>query len=168
MDQKIVVAQIVKPQGIKGEIKARLLLTDGFQLENLNNLYINDTKVTMESFRVDKEFVYVKFLEINSRNEAEALRNKNITTLKEELESFLGDGEYFIEDLIGMACIFEDGEILGDVADIQNFGSKDVYYVNKTNGKEILFSAVDGVIIEVDKEKNTIILNKKKFNEVCV
>ena len=119
--------------------------------------------VSVKSIRADKEFAYIMFNEIGSVKEADLMRNKMLFVQKETAD--LEDGEYFIEDMIGKTCVFEDGEVLGKVTDIQNYGSADVYYVEKINGKEVLFSYVDGVIIEVNEN---IVLNKKRFLEVSV
>ena len=85
---------------------------------------------------------------------------------REELEQNLEEGEYFITDLIGKQIVFEDGEVLGVLEDVQNFGSADVFYVKKTNGKEVLFSNVEGVIINVSQEH--IEINQEKFKQVSV
>lgn len=162
--EKIAVAKALKPQGIKGEIKFKVLLNNASDILLSKNFTLGSRFVSVKTIRVDKEFAYIMFNEISSVAEADLLRNKMLYIEKEE--TMLSDGEYFIEDMIGKTCVFEDGTVLGEVEDIQNFGSADVYYVKKENGKEVLFSFVDGVIIDVTDDK--IILNKKRFDEVSV
>lgn len=162
----LVVAKSLKPQGIKGEIKFKNLLNNGEKLENFSSFLLDNRPVTIESVRYNGEFIFVKFKEINSVQEADLLRNKNLYIERQELEQDLKEGEYFIEDMIGKVCVFENGSVLGTVTDIQNYGSADVYYVTKENGKEVLFSYVFDVIIKV--EENKIVLNKKRFEEVSV
>lgn len=162
--EKIAVAKALKPQGIKGEIKFKVLLNNVQDILEHSVFIFDRRDVSVKTIRVDKEFAYIMFNEIGSVQEADLMRNKMLYIQKEETN--LSDGEYFIEDMIGKTCVFEDGEVLGVVTDIQNYGSADVYYVEKTNGKEVLFSFVDGVIIDV-KDK-TIVLNKKRFLEVSV
>ena len=164
--EKISLAQVVKPQGIKGELKLRLLADDAGVFENISSLELANRVVSIQSFREANGFLYIKFNEINSVQEAESFRGKFLTTSKEDLEQTLEEGEYFIEDLIGKNLVFEDGSILGILTDVQNFGSADVMYVSLPNGKEVLFSNVEGVIMEVDDQ--AVIINKKKFNEVSV
>jgi len=164
--EKLIIAKALKPQGIKGEIKFKKLINSSQNIHSFGDFLLEKRPVSIENIREDGEFAYIKFNEINSVQEADLLRNKMLYVTKEILEENLKEGEYFIEDMIGKTCIFEDGTILGEVTDIQNYGSADVYYVQKNNGKEVLFSYVTGVIIKV--EENNIILNKKKFDEVSV
>ena len=164
--EKLIIAKALKPQGIKGEIKFKKLINSSQNIHSFGDFLLEKRPVSIENIREDGEFAYIKFNEINSVQEADLLRNKMLYVTKEILEENLKEGEYFIEDMIGKKCIFEDGTVLGEVTDIQNYGSADVYYVQKNNGKEVLFSYVTGVIIKV--EENNIILNKKKFDEVSV
>ena len=161
--ERINVLEVLKPQGLKGEIKFRLLARSLSDL-NVTDLKLGDQKVTIDSIRELGGFVYIKFNEINSVLEAEKFRGKFLSAPKEELT--LDEGEYFLEDLINKQIFFEDGGCLGTLTDVQNFGSADVMFVLTPKGKEVLFSNVEGVIIEVADEK--IIINKKKFDEVSV
>jgi ribosomal 30S subunit maturation factor RimM len=43
-DQKLTVATILKPQGIRGEIKVKVLCDDAEDLTFLKYVYIGDTK----------------------------------------------------------------------------------------------------------------------------
>ena len=164
--EKIEVFEVLKPQGIKGELKLRNLTDDLSTLEEVSVFYINNNEFTIEKIREANGFVFIKFNEINSVEEAEKVRDKSVYADKEKIAETLEEGEYFLADLIDKPVFFEDGEELGVITDIQNFGSADVFYISKTNGKEILFSNVDGVIMEVTEEK--VVLNKKRFEEVSV
>ena len=164
--EKISLAEVLKPQGIKGEIKFRLLAESLEIIKNAKQLFLGDEKVTLLDARETNGFVYIKFNEITSVVVAERFRGQKLMVDRTELEDGLDDGEYFIADLIGKQVVFENGEILGELTDVQNFGSADVFYVNKTSGKELLFSNIEGVIIKV--ENNRIVLNREKFEQVSV
>lgn len=164
--EKINVAEVLKPQGIKGEIKFRLLSTDSENLLNVSFLELGGKEVSINTIRETNGFLYIKFNEINSVLEAESFRGKFLMASKQELHETLKEGEYFIEDLIGKQIVFENGDVLGKLTDVQNFGSADVMYVLKPNGKEVLFSNVEDVIIKVTDDN--IVINKKRFEEVSV
>jgi len=164
--EKIEVFEVLKPQGIKGELKLRNLTDSLSWIDEVSVFYINNNKYTLEKIRVANDFIFVKFNEIASIEEADKLRGAFVCVEKSIIEESLEEGEYFLADLIDKDAFFEDGEQLGVITDIQNFGSADVFYVSKTSGKEVLFSNVDGVIMEVTSQK--VILNRKKFDEVSV
>lgn len=164
--EKIEVFEVLKPQGIKGELKLRNLTDNLSWIDEVSVFYINNNEYTLEKIRVANDFIFVKFNEIESIEEADKLRGAFVCVAKSIIEESLEEGEYFLADLIDKEAFFEDGEQLGVITDIQNFGSADVFYVSKTSGKEVLFSNVDGVIMEVTSQK--VILNRKKFDEVSV
>ena len=164
--EKIEVFEVLKPQGIKGELKLRNLTEDLSILEDVSVFYIDNSELSIEKIREANGFVFIKFREINSVEEAERVRGKEVYVDKSLIAERLEDGEYFLSDLINKPIFFEDGEKLGVITDIQNFGSADVFYILKPNTKEVLFSNVDGVIIEVTDER--VIINKKRFEEVSV
>lgn len=164
--EKLILAQGLKPQGIKGEIKFRLLTESLEDIKSANQLYLGSEPVTIQDCRENNGFVFIKFNEIDSIAVAERFRDQFLMVAREELEQNLEEGEYFITDLIGKQIVFEDGEVLGVLEDVQNFGSADVFYVKKTNGKEVLFSNVEGVIINVSQEH--IEINQEKFKQVSV
>lgn len=164
--KKIAVAKALKPQGIKGEIKFKSLVNAESSITNFSCFVLDNRPVTISSIRENAGFAYIKFNEISTVQEADLMRNKMLYINKEDSSSTLKEGEYLIEDMVGKTCVFEDGRVLGVVTDIQNYGSADVYYVTKENGKEVLFSYVVGVIIKVEDDK--IVLNKKRFDEVSV
>lgn len=164
--EKIEVFEVLKPQGIKGELKLRNLTDNLSWIDEVSVFYINNNEYTLEKIRVANDFIFAKFNEIESIEEADKLRGAFVCVEKSIIEESLEEGEYFLADLIDKEAFFEDGEQLGVITDIQNFGSADVFYVSKTSGKEVLFSNVDGVIMEVTSQK--VILNRKKFDEVSV
>lgn len=162
---KLTLAEVLKPQGIKGELKLKNLSKSSDTILSAEDLFLNETKVSVSSLRENGDFLFIKFNEINSISEAERYRGAKLLADRSNLEGTLSEGEYFIEDLIGLDIVFESGEKVGTLTDIQNFGSADVFYVLKENGKEVLFSNVEGVIIKVEDK---IIINKKRFEEVSV
>ena len=164
--EKLILAQGLKPQGIKGEIKFRLLTESLEDIKSARQLFLGSEPVTITECRENNGFVYIKFNEIDSIAVAERFRDQFLQVSREELEQNLEEGEYFIADLIGKQIVFEDGEVLGVLEDVQNFGSADVFYVKKANGKEVLFSNIEGVIINVTQEQ--IEINKEKFKQVSV
>ncbi|PKK96134.1 MAG: hypothetical protein CVV59_00205, partial [Tenericutes bacterium HGW-Tenericutes-4] len=60
-----------------------------------------------------------------------------------------------------------NGDVLGVVEEIENYGASDVYTV--TNGKaETIFALVDGLFLEVDLNNKRIVVDKSILEEVMV
>lgn len=163
----ISIGKILKPQGIKGELKVKPLLDDLNIIANVKDFVINNKTYTLKSLSFREGFIYICFNEIQQRNDAELLRGKHLLINREIATKTLKDGDYFMDDIIGLTVEDELGKIYGVVEDIQNFGSKDVYYIN--NGKkEILFPCIDGLVTDVDLKEKKLIVNSKIMEQVIV
>ena len=93
---------------------------------------------------------------IDTIEEAEKYKNMYIKIDRKDAVK-LPEGSYFIVDLIGLDVVTEEGEVLGEVYDIYETGSNDIYVVrNKTTAKQILLPAIKNVIKNVDIQKGTI------------
>lgn len=61
----------------------------------------------------------------------------------------LPEGQYRHYDLLGMTVYFEDGAVVGELADIRPTGSNDVFIVRR-GAREVLVPALRDVVSEVD------------------
>ena len=63
----------------------------------------------------------------------------------------LEEGEYFIQDLIGLEVVDADtGESYGKLSDVSQTGANDVYHISKPGEKEKYIPAIKQVVIETD------------------
>lgn len=163
---KLKLAEVLKPQGIKGEIKFRLLARSKDEVLG-KQLFLAGESVTIQSIRESSGFLYIKFNEFNTVQEVEIFRGKFLEATREELAESLEEGEYFIADLVNKPVFFENGDSLGILTDVNNYGATtDVITVKLSSGKEVLLANVEGVIIDVTKDK--VVFCKSKFDEVSV
>ena len=155
---KLSVAIVSKPQGIKGEFKCKLL-TDVLAVFNGTNkdFYIEQRPFKAERMRVSQGFLYIKFEGIETRNEAELFRNKKIFVDKDLLNQNLSD-EILVDDLIGKMLYDKDKCVVGQVVDCENYGASDILTILEQGHsyqvpflKEICL--IKGNDITVDREK---------------
>lgn len=159
------VATILKPQGIRGEIKVKALTDSAEDLKAFKKILIDGVEYSVLSVRAQGEFAFLGLKGIADRNAAELLRGKDIEVDRSEAPE-LPEGRYYIVDLIGCEVVNERGDIIGEVTDVTP-AKTDIYTVTK-NGKEIVFAAADGVITEIDTAEKKIIVNAKRFKEVSL
>jgi len=158
---KITIAQILKPQGVHGDVKISVFSDDDFDFSSIKNVFVEDTPATIDKiYKVGGGYA-VKLSIIESRNQAEAFRNKFIKVEKSALK--LANGRFLMVDLIGKIACLDDGTELGKIVDIQNFGSADVIYIS--GKKNIMCSHKKGLI---EKVGENVVLNNKIFSEVGV
>ena len=125
--------QVLKSQGIKGEVKLRPYTDDLERFGALCHVYLKKggtyQKHSVQSARVYKEFAFLKIEGIDDRNAAEELRGQSIYIDREHAAP-LPEGAYYIADLIGLRVEEEGGEVVGVVEDIIKIaGGMDVYQV---------------------------------------
>ncbi len=163
---RLVIAQVLKPQGIRGELKIKTFTDTPENVKAFKTLYLDNTPYKILSFRVGNDgAAYVGLRGIPDRNTAEEMRGKFVEGEREDAPP-LKEGQFYIVDVIGLSCETEEGEQLGIVTDISNL-SADIYTIEKA-GKKILFPAVKSVIKKVDLENKKLIVDKQIFNQIAV
>ena len=163
---KLVIGEVLKPQGIRGELKIKTFTDFPEDVKEFKTLYIDGVPYKILSFRVGPDgAAYVGLRGIPDRNAAELFRGKKIEGDREDAPP-LEEGQYYIVDIIGLSCETEEGEVLGTVKEVTSLSS-DVYTIEKA-GKSILFPAVKGVVKKVDLDAKKLIVDKKIFDEIAV
>jgi 16S rRNA processing protein RimM len=156
-----IIGYVVKPQGIRGEIKVKSVSPYPERFKEIDKVFLKRDSLytySIEQVRIEKQYVYLKFAEINNRDEAELLRNCDILVDKKDLIA-LAPGEYFIHDLIGCDVTTEDGRNLGEVVNVIQMDANDIYVIQDGEGKEILLPAIKDVIKDIKIEKKMIIIH---------
>ena len=172
MKEYIEVGQIVKPQGIKGEVKLMPLTDDPLRFEGENTFFFEEngayTPVTARFSRFDGQAVYLFIYGVSDRNAAEKLRGRYLLVDRAHAAQ-LDEDEFFIVDLIGLNGYDETGKSYGTLTEVMQPGGNDVYvFVDKKARKEYLIPALKSVVISTDPAKGEMIFDSVRLNEVSV
>jgi 16S rRNA processing protein RimM len=165
----IEIGQIIKSHGLAGRVKALSYLESNRLLPSLKEARIGPDRDSakrypIENVRPEGRTHFSLTIEgIEDRNAADALRGLSIFLPYDSLEP-LPEGDYYWEDLIGLAVVTEDGKPLGQIESIFPTGSNDVY-VCKEGGREILLPAIAEVIRSVDIQAGTVVVRLLKGME---
>ena len=144
------VAKILTPHGVRGEVKLLPLTDFPHRFAQTEYLLLADrTKLYLESVRMQKNAILVKFRGLDTPEDWSPLRNKELFVTEDELMP-LPAGQYYIHQIVGLEVVDEQEQILGRVTDVLQTGSNDVYVVKTTDGKELLLAAIDSVVKEID------------------
>ena len=160
----IEVAKIVKPQGIRGEVKAQISTNVNAVFNGLEEAYVEGKKFEISSISLRQGFLYVKFEGIDDRNMAETLRGKRIMLDKDLIKNALEEDELLVDDLIGMVLYDKEGNLVGQIVDVENYGATFNFIID-CNGRTVQTPFVDGVF---ERDGDTLVVNKDKFDEVSV
>ena len=158
---RLKVGKIVNTHSLKGEVKvisstdfeeqrfekgAELLITRGNQVVK---------EVTVESYRTHKNNLLVKFVGIDSIEEAEKLKNLQIKIDSDNIGE-LEENEFYFHEIIGCEVFDENGKSLGEISEILTPGANDVWVIKSQNGKEILIPYIEDVVKKIDVENKKI------------
>ncbi len=161
----ITVGEIVKAQGIKGEIKVLPLTDDILRFKKLKKVYICQNLYEIKSLRIGDGFVYLALNEVNDRNGAEKLIGKEIQIDRNDAVK-LPENTYFISDIIGCEVFLSDMKYIGKVDYVYQNGAADVYEVK--GEKDVMFPFLNRLVESVDITNKKIVLNKDEFSRVAV
>ncbi len=169
--QYIQIGEIVKPQGIRGEVKLRAMTSDMTRYARLRTVYLLEDGAyrprKVMGGRASGGFAYLLLEGVADRNQAEALRGRAVYVDREHAIE-LGEDENFVCDLVGLTAVTGDGKILGTLTDVLTPNSVCDVYVFDTPRGEMMMPALRRVVREVDVEGGRIVLDKAALSEVAV
>lgn len=153
MEGLLRVGIISSTHGIRGEVKVFPTTDDVQRFRTLKQVFLDTGKEQMEleieGVKFFKQFVILKFKGIDTINEIEPYRGKDLLVTREHAVP-LEEGEYFISDLIGLRVVSDQGEELGELIDVLQTGANDVYIVKREGKKELLIPAIRQCILQTD------------------
>ena len=157
-DSHILIGRIGRPRGLKGEFFINSFSESSEAFLKYENFFFNSESkfvpVDFEHLKKHNQKIIGKISNINSPEDAERIKNTDLFLDKNDLPN-LDDG-YYWHELLGMNVINLDGDFLGEVIAINNYGSNDMLEV-KTKQKRLLIPFVKNrIIFDIDKEKKVI------------
>lgn len=156
MEQKMCIGKIVKPVGIKGEVKILPLTDDVSRFKNLKYLFVENNLVNIEKMSIRTDFAVAKIEGVDTPQQAEMLREKLVYVDRKDAVK-LKQNQYFIVDLIGCDLVKQDGTLFGKITDTENFGAGDIIVFEHEN-KEFRAPFVSQFFGEVDTENKKVIV----------
>jgi len=147
----VVLAVITGAHGVTGEVRLKLF---GEGLASLKpHKAFNGGTLSLGKLRDDgKGGAIARFAEIADRTAAEALRGTLLTVSRSALPP-LEEGEYYHADLIGLPALSDDGEELGMVVSVENYGAGDLLEIERRGGKRFLVPMTEAAVPEWDDQR---------------
>ncbi len=157
----IVLATIVRPHGLKGEVKLSLSCSGLERLKNCPSLTLIREGQVLKKVTVGRAFLHndgdavVRLLEVEGVEEAEALRGAELA-VPESDRAPLNDNEYYVSDLMGLRVETSSGEPLGVVEEVMDETVNAVLVVRR-EGKEVLLPVLKSVVKHVDLKNRVVV-----------
>ena len=148
----IPVAEVLRPIGLAGEVRLRLLTDLYGVFEQGLPLFVGECSRARSVERFDRYGDRLKLQGIDTREGAELLRGVIIYCETEQAVPLL-EGRYFEFQIIGLRVYTSDGELLGSVVEVIETGANDVYVV-RGSSSDILIPATKQIVLEINLSKN--------------
>ena len=161
MDNQFVeIGFIHRTHGVNGE----------FQISWNNDFYFEQQD--LESVFLLIEGIPVPFFveSVRSKGEDKAIVKLDDVNCIEAAEEFVGlklllpkgevdeDDELTLEKLVGYTVVTETVGAIGAITAVEEYSMNTVFEIRHTSGKSIMIPAADDLIVEVDEETRTIIM----------
>ena len=159
------IGKIVKAHGLLGEIKAFLYNNHSESLKPKIKIWLsNDNKFINYEIEYIKNNKFIKFLNINDRNNAEQLNGKKIY-LSRNAFPVLKNSQYYLNDIIGFNIKDENDCLYGTVLDVIQLPTNNSILFNY-NDKEVIIPIIDDFVALFDVENDVVII--KNFKEFFI
>ncbi|MGB5902388.1 MAG: ribosome maturation factor RimM [Xanthobacteraceae bacterium] len=151
MTKLVCIARIGAAHGVRGAVKLWTFTEDPFAVLDYGPLSTRDgaRRFEVSNAREAKDHLVATLQGVTTRNDAEKLNGIELYVPREKLPP-AEDGEYYHVDLIDLAAVSMDGEPVGRVVAIHNFGAGDVIEIAPPKGPTLLLPFTDAVVPTVD------------------
>ena len=154
--EPVTVGRVLAPHGIRGELKVQPLTDFPERFDAGSRLWLKGQQWVVQQGRWAGRGLILKLRGLDTRDEAEALRNAELTV--PEATTIEAEGVYYLHDIVGLPVFDAAGEVLGRLAEVFNSGSTDVYVIRGDLG-ELLLPALEDVITSIDVAGGRIVVD---------
>lgn len=148
MSARVTLAGIAGAHGIGGEVRLKLFAESLASLERHKVFEAGGRTLTLTRLRPDKIGAVAKFAEVADRTAAEGLRGVPLTVPRDTLPP-LEEGEFYVDDLIGLPAVDTAGAPLGEIVAVENFGAGDILEIAKPDGKTFMVPFTPAAVPDV-------------------
>lgn len=160
----LIIGRVQKPHGVKGIVKAQSFMDSPYQLEDIKVVEIDFREYEIESINISPKTILIKLKGVDTLEQADLLRNKQLK-IKREFAPSPPEGRYYVSDLLG-SQVYIGEELAGELIDIMQNGSADVYRVK--GQRTFMFAYAGDVVEKIDPDNKKIFLNAQELEKVAV
>lgn len=132
----IQVGRVAGGFGVRGEVRITAFSEDPLALKSYKALLREDgtAGLTIQSARAAKGGIIARVAEIETKEQADAMRGLRLYVPREALPE-PDEDEFYLTDLIGLSVATPEGEALGRIRSVQDFGAGDILEIDPGEGR---------------------------------
>jgi 16S rRNA processing protein RimM len=152
----VVIGEVAKPHGVKGEVRVHTHTESPSFFSGLDEIWLAAGDGRLRAYeivaaRTHKGGVLLTLAGVEDRDAAEMLRGAEVRVPEDALPEPAED-EIYMHEVLGLEVRLPDGGLLGTVRDFEVRGDSEVWSVEAPDGREILLPVADEFIVELDAE----------------
>lgn len=161
-DRWVTVGAIVKPHGVRGEVRVKLFNDESDVLLHIGSARLEREGAPVANLAIRSArpavggFVLLTFDGVADRDAAESLRGGLLSVPRDALPP-PAQGEFYVCDVLGARVVLSDGTEAGTVVDFQSFPSTEVLVVER-DGRRFDVPLVDDFVASVDIEHKRVVV----------
>jgi len=156
----VVVGRITRAHGVTGEVAVLVISEVSGRFDDGATVWLEDGRtLTVESSRPHKDRLLVRFREVQTREQAEALQ-RALLVVPESLSPELPEGSWWDHRIVGCVIETDTGRALGTVHDVIHTAANDVWSAVDDEGTETLIPVLRDVILDVDMDAKRIVVRE--------
>jgi 16S rRNA processing protein RimM len=134
-DRLIAVGRVAGAFGVRGEVRITAFTEEPLALARFRELKRQDGSpgLTIQSAREAKGGIICRCPGVETKEQADALRGLRLFIERKALPQ-PDEDEFYLADLIGLAVVTPEGETLGTVKSVQDFGAGDLIEIAPAEG----------------------------------
>jgi 16S rRNA processing protein RimM len=160
-DRLICVGIFGAAHGVRGQLRVKSYTQDPKAIGAYGDLTDQTGSRTfkfVEMRRLKDDMLVVRLAGIDSREAAEKMTGGLLFARRGQLPP-PSDDEFYWDDLVGLEAVTREGETLGRVVALQNFGAGDILEVAPERGGEsLLLPFTKAVAVAIDFEASRIVI----------
>ena len=158
----VVIARAVRPRGLKGEVIAELLTDFPDRFEDVEELVLvsphgERTIKRLEDYWFQNDRVVLKLADYDDVETAKELVGFEFAVPESERVPLPAD-HYYDWELEG-CTVMVGAESIGTVKSVLKTGGTEILVVGDESGKERLIPFADSIVVKIDAEQKTIIVD---------
>jgi len=159
----VAIGKISAPAGLRGEVRVIRWTDSKDRFGLLREVWVGDdeetgTKFGINGVRYTSTGVVLKLESIESRTQAEDLVGKFVLVPANE-KARPASGSYFIDDVVGLRVVTEEGKQVGVICEVLRLPSNDLWQVD-TGAGVVSIPAVKEFIRRVDVPSKTVVIHE--------
>jgi 16S rRNA processing protein RimM len=160
--KKIIVAKIGAAHSISGEVRLNSYCHPQEQVIKYNPLFDSEGReFWIEKVRPQKNILVCKFKEIHDRNQAEELNGIELFTHRSNFPEIQDMEEFYIEDLVDLDVIDLEGNKVGQVIYVHNYGAGDILEIEFLDAQREMISFTKKLFPQINLVDQTITYDAK-------